>query len=256
MYLHLKDLAVVGEDHQMSVRRCDKQMLDKIFVLRLRTQTPFAAASLPRVGGDGRAFDVAGVGDGDGNVFVGDEIFDAEFDTGIDDDGSTSVGVHAADLGQFIDDHLTQNAFVLENILELGDVFDDLGVFVEDLLPLKRRQTTQLQIEDRLCLYLGEFKVRHDLIKLFEKLFFLFIASDAAPCGDLGRGRKISDQPLTGFVHATGISDQRNNVIERVDRLIQSFQDVSASLSLAKVKLRTTPDNLAAKLNERLDDLL
>ena len=80
MDLYLKDLAVVGEDHQKGVRRGNEQMLDKILVLGLGTETAFAAASLPRVCRDRCAFDVAGVGHGDRNIFVGNEVLDAKFD--------------------------------------------------------------------------------------------------------------------------------------------------------------------------------
>ena len=83
--LHLIDLAVVGEDHQISVRRGDEKMLDEILVLRRRAQTAFAAASLTRICRDRRALDVAGFGYRDRDVFVGDQVFDGELDAGVDD---------------------------------------------------------------------------------------------------------------------------------------------------------------------------
>ena len=135
--LYLKDLSVVGKDHQISVCRSDKQMLDKILILRLRPETPLAAASLTGVGGDRRAFDVAGVGDGDRDVFVGDQGLDIEFGVGIDDNRSASVTELSFDLHQFVGDDFAQHAFILENIFELRDVLDDLGVFVEDLFGVR-----------------------------------------------------------------------------------------------------------------------
>ena len=76
MNFQLIDHAIVGEDHQVRMRRSDKEMLDEVAVLRGSAEAAFAAASLTRVSRDRRALDVTTVRDGDRNVFVGDQIFD------------------------------------------------------------------------------------------------------------------------------------------------------------------------------------
>src|SRR6266404_2254579 len=142
-------------------------MLDEIVVLRLRTQTALAAAPLPRIGRDGRAFYVPGICDGDRHLLVGDQVFDIKLDTGVDNHSSASVTKLTPDLGQFVCDYLAQNAFVLKNILEFGDVFDYRLVFVEYLLAFESRQATQLQIEYCLSLNVGKIEAGYDLVEFF-----------------------------------------------------------------------------------------
>src|SRR4051794_6563210 len=100
-------------------------MLDKIFVLRLCTQTALSAAALSGISGDRRAFDVPGVCHGYSDVLVGDQVLDAQLYAGVDNDRPTLVGELPPDLCQFIDDDLPQNMLVLQNVLELSDVLDD-----------------------------------------------------------------------------------------------------------------------------------
>jgi hypothetical protein len=73
------DAALVGEDENVGVRRGDEEMLDEIFVARLHAGAARASAALHAVGGNGRALHVAGVADGDGDLLVGDQIFENDF---------------------------------------------------------------------------------------------------------------------------------------------------------------------------------
>ncbi len=76
MNFDLVDHAIVGEDHQISMRRCDEEMLDEIAVLGGSAEAAFSAAALARVSRDRRALDVTAVGYGDCHVFVGNQVFD------------------------------------------------------------------------------------------------------------------------------------------------------------------------------------
>ena len=53
-------------------------MLDEILFARLHAGAAGAAAALLAVGGDRRALHVAGVADGDGDLLVGDEVFELD----------------------------------------------------------------------------------------------------------------------------------------------------------------------------------
>ena len=75
--------AVCGEEHQVVVRRRGEEMLDEIVCpprvapsRAVMPITPFAAAALGAVGGDGGALDEAVVRDRDDDAFVRDEILD------------------------------------------------------------------------------------------------------------------------------------------------------------------------------------
>src|SRR4051812_4801900 len=105
-------------------------MLDNILVFRGRTQTALAAAALTRINGDGRSFDIAGDGYGNYNVLIRYQVLDRKFGTGVDDLGLSGIAEILFDLLKLVDDHLAKNAFVLQDILKLGDVLDDVLVLV------------------------------------------------------------------------------------------------------------------------------
>src|SRR5262249_14107278 len=152
------NLTVVGEDHQVSMSRSNEQVLDKIVVLRRRAEPTFAASSLTRIRRDRRSLYVAGFCDGDRDVLVFDQVLNSEFNISIDNDGTTLVAELLLHLDELVRDHLPEHALIRKNVLELGNVFDDLFVLFEDLLSLKRRQSAKLQVEDRLCLYISKSK--------------------------------------------------------------------------------------------------
>ncbi len=120
--LHLVNHAIVGEDHQVSVRRSDEQMLDEVLVLGHRAESAFAAAALALISGDRRALDVTALGDGDRHVFVGDQVFDRELGAFVDDLSAARVAKLLLDLFQFVADHPPQRALVRQNLFQLGDV--------------------------------------------------------------------------------------------------------------------------------------
>ena len=72
------DAAGVGEAEEIAVGGVDDELGDEVFVAGLHADAAGAAAALLAVGGDGGALEVAGVGDGDGDLLVGDEVFELE----------------------------------------------------------------------------------------------------------------------------------------------------------------------------------
>ncbi len=88
----------------------------------------------------------------------------------------------------------------------------DLGELVDDLLALEGGQPAQLHVEDR---------VRLELVDL-EQL----------------------DQALAGVVDLGRAPDQRDHLVEHVERLDQAAQDVGALLGLAEPELGAPPDDV------------
>ena len=106
---------------------------------------------------------------------------------------SPGIAVCLSDLAQLVHDDLPEHALVGENVLELGDVLDDLGVFVEDLLALEGRQPAKLQIEDRLCLDVGELEAaRSTFCSSLRNCSSRLAAGDATPFLDLAERREIA----------------------------------------------------------------
>ena len=83
--------AAVRENHDVGVRRGDEEVADEVLFARAHADAALAATALHAVGRDRRPLDVAGVGDRDRHVLVGDQIFDAELAALLDDDRSALV---------------------------------------------------------------------------------------------------------------------------------------------------------------------
>ncbi len=96
--------------------------------------------------------------------------------------------------------------------LQLGDLDLDLRQLVDDLLALQRGQAAQLHVEDRGGLDLVDVEQLHQ-----------------AGAGLLDRGRA---------------PDQGDDLVERVQRLDQTAQDVGALLGLAQPVRRAPDDDL------------
>ena len=112
------------------------------------------------------------------------------------------VAVLVDDLVELVVDDLALAGLVGEDVLEVGDLELDLGQAVDDLLPLEGGQPAQLHVEDRVGL---------DLVDV-EQL----------------------DQARAGVVDLGGATDQRDDLVEHVERLDQAAEDVRATLGLAR----------------------
>ena len=151
------DAAGVGETEQIGVGGFDDELGDEVLVTGFHADAAGAAATLLAVGGEGRALEVAGVGDGDGDLLVGDEVLELEVGGVVEDEGAALVAVTVADVGELGDDDLTEAGGGVEDELEGGDVFADLGEFAEELVDAESWvRRVELELEDGVDLLEGE----------------------------------------------------------------------------------------------------
>ena len=87
------DAAGVGEEQDVGVGGGEEELLDEILVARLHADAAGAAAALHAVDRDGRALQVAGVADGDGDLLVGDQVFEHDLGGFVVDLGAAFVAV-------------------------------------------------------------------------------------------------------------------------------------------------------------------
>ena len=104
------------------------------------------------------------------------------------------VAVLLDDLGELVGDDLPLAGLVGQDVLEVGDLELDGREVVDDLLALQGREPAQLHVEDRVGLQLVDLEQR--------------------------------DQALTGLVDLGRAPDQRDDLVEGVERLGQAAQDV------------------------------
>ena len=88
------------------------------------------------------------MGDRDGDLLVGDEVFKLDLGGLVDDLGAALVAVLVADVFEFLDDDLAQLLFAAEDLFVLGDFFPNLAEFVEDFVDRELGEAIELQFED------------------------------------------------------------------------------------------------------------
>ncbi len=171
-----------------------------------------AAASLGAVVRGQGALGVAAAGDRDDEVLVGDQVLHGEVTVGRDDLGASGYAELLHDRLQLVADDLPLARLVGEDVLEVGDDRLELGEPVHDLLALESRQAAQLHVEDRLGLDLVDLEQLH--------------------------------QAGAGLVDVRAAPDQRDHLVERVQRLGQAAVDVRVPLGLREAVAGTTLDDL------------
>ena len=215
--------AAVREDHDVGVRRGDEEVADVVLLARAHADPPLAAAPLRAVGRDRRPLDVAGVGDRDRHVFVGNQVLDAELAALVDDLGAALVAELLAHRLQLADHQPHQQLLAREDRAEPLDGLHQLEQLVEDLLPLEAGQPLQLHVEDRLRLELRQLELRL--------------------------------QPFARFGRALRSANQLDHLVEVIERDLEAFEDMGPGLGLAQLELGPAPHHFAAELDELLDDL-
>ena len=158
------DAAGVGEEHEVIVRAGGEKVLDKILVLARgvgafaggHADDALAAAALGAIGADGGALDEAGVGDGDDDAFVGDEVFDGDLAFVGNNVGQARGGVLGFYLAQFLFDDGHDAGFFREDVQQVLDALEDLGVFELDLVHFHAGQLVEAEVEDGVGLGFAE----------------------------------------------------------------------------------------------------
>ena len=133
------------------------------------------------------------------------------------------VAVALGDLEQLLLDQAVDLVLVAEQLAQLADALDEVGVLALDRVGLERGQLLQAQLEDRLGLDVGE--------------------------------AEALDQALAGGVAVARAADQLDDLVEVVERDQQALEAVDARLERAQLVLGAADDDLALVLDVVADDL-
>src|SRR5918994_1449806 len=189
------DLALVGEEEHVVVRRCDKEVVDVVALFELHPGDADPAAALLAERVDGDALQVTPVRDGDHHLLLGYEVLDLEVDALLGRDRRPAlVRVGRPDLAELLLDDPVDLGLVGQDAFEILDLLAQVPVLLLNLLALHRSEPLQPEIEDRLRLALGE--------------------PEALP------------QVLARRLHAARAADGRHDLVEIPERDEQSFEDV------------------------------
>src|SRR5256712_2795713 len=224
VHLQPVDLAAVGEEQEIRVRRGDEEVLDDVLFLRLHAGHALAATALAPVRLDVRPLDVARTRDRDHHLLVGQQVLDRELGGLGQDLGAPRVAVLLLDGQELAPDDRHQLRVGGEDALQLLDEGERLLVLLHDLVALELGQSLQPHVEDRARLDLREVEPRH--------------------------------QGHAGGVGALRLSDEPDHLVEMLDGLAQARQDVGALLGPGQVVARAPRDDLAAEADERVEHVL
>ena len=218
------DLADVGEEEEVIVRAGDEQPLDEVPLLGVGADDPLAPPTLLAVAGERHALDVSLVGDGDGDVLLGDEVLHVELLGLAGDLGAPGVAVAGFHLLHVVADEVVDEVVVGEDVAVVLDFFLELLVFGFDLFALEARQPGELHGEDGVGLEVAQLEALH--------------------------------QPVAGGVDVGTLLDDLDDLVDVVERDQEALDDVRPGLGPPQQEPRPTDDHLEPVLHERGEDLL
>ena len=205
--------------------RGDEEVLDVVLVLHVHPHHADPAAALLAVRGHREPLDVARARDRDDHVLLGDHVLELERVLAVHDlrAAIVALAVDLLDLEQLLADQRVDPGGVAEDRAELRDPLLQVAELVLDPLALEPRERAEPEVEDRLRLLLRELEARHQ------------------------RGAR-----LVGVVRG---ADQRDHLVEVVERDQVALQDVGALLGLPQLVLRPPRDDLALVVEVVPDEL-
>ena len=206
------------------MRRGDEDLLDEVVVGGHGAGLALSAALLRAVERDRVALHVAGVAHGDDHVLVRDQVLVGQIARLPKDLRTPGVAEVALHLAQLVLDDGEQELLAAQDGRQARDERLHLGQLVEDLLLLQAGEALQLHLQDGLRLDLGEREERLQLSR-----------------GDLPVLRGLDD---------------RDDLIDVVERDLVPEQDVLALLRLAQLVARAAGDHVAAVGDEPLEQRL
>jgi hypothetical protein len=116
------------------MRRVDDELRDEILFACLHAGAARAAAALLAIDGYRCALQIALMTDRDGDLLIGNKIFQLKFGGLVDDLRSARIAVAVADFFEFLDDDGAQLLVAPENFLVLGNLGANLFQLAENLV--------------------------------------------------------------------------------------------------------------------------
>ena len=206
------------------MRRGDVHLIDEILLARGRADDALAAAPLRAVGILRQALDIAAVRQRDDHVLLVDQVEHVDFAVHGRDLGAALVGVLAADLADLVADDAEHELLIGQHASVVGNLLLQLGVLGFELVALQSGQALEAHIQYGLSLAFGQAEARH--------------------------------QSIAGILWRAAAADQRDDLVDVIERDEQAFQNVAARLCLVQIVLRAPADDILLVLDVVVDHLL
>ena len=194
---------------------------DRVLVLEFGPGNPPATAALrPELFG-GRGLHVPGGGHREHQWVVVDEILDVEL-TRIDLQARTAgLGKGLAHLAQLVDDDLPELVLVAEDLLQTGDGLGEFGLFRLQIGTAETGEPTKLHVENVVGLDFGKGNGFSPTLR-----------------GDAGHER------FAGRRAILACADRRDDLVNEIEGLDETFDDVQALFGNIEAVLRAAGDDI------------
>src|SRR5215217_5946308 len=159
------NLALVGKEEHVVVRRRNKEVVDVVALFELHPGDADPAAALLAERVDRDALQVTPVGDRDYHLLLGYEVLYLEVDALLGRDRRPAiVRVGCLDLAELLLDDPVDPGLIGQDALEILDLLAQVPVLLLDLLALHSGEPLQPEVEDGLRLALGEPEPLHHVL--------------------------------------------------------------------------------------------
>ena len=138
------------------MRHRDEQPIDQILVLHVGRGLTAGTAVLRAIHTHRLGLGVAIAGERDDDRLVFDEIFHRQLGMIDHDLGPSLIAVLGADRDKLFPDHRQETLRARQDVRQVADALEHIGVLGHDLVALKACESVQTQIQNCLRLYLGE----------------------------------------------------------------------------------------------------
>ncbi len=248
------DPACIGEEHQVIMSGGGEKMFDKIILLFClpffccHANDAFAPAFLGAVTRYIGSFNQSVVSKRDNDPFIGNQILDVHLAFVRNNLRAARGGVLVLDELEFGLDHAQDAGFLRQNVQQVGDFFDQLGVFLTDFFTFQTGELIQAKLENRISLGLAECipAIGQPRLAANEDSDFLHL-----------RPREIESQQFDPrLVPAFGVANDFDEFIQMRQRDQVSLKGLGARLGILEFMPRAANDDLAAVLDVTGDDLL
>ncbi len=212
----------VREEQEPVMSGCHKKVFNNIVGPQLGALDALAATMLRAIVVAARSLDVSAAGDGDHHFFFGNQVFEVHVAAVAGHDlRSPLIAVLINNLGEFVGDNRPLTLWRGQDALEVRNLRFQLGSLVDNLLPLQCRESAQLHLENRPGLQVVNTEKRHE--------------------------------PLARVVDGGALSNERDDLIEGIERGEVAAQNVHALFGLLEAECGATHNDVNLVRDPRSD---
>ena len=194
---------------------------------------------------------------GDHHIFAVDQIFNVDIRAVRRDFGATLIAELIADQFQLFTDHFHQALCATQDMQQLGNLFQQFFVFVEQFFVLKAGQFLQTQIQNRLGLLFSQvvLTVTHAELRLQPLRTRCIVASAFQHGGHVAQIPRTGNQRRFRFRRGWCTANQLNDWVDVCQCNGQRFKDMRTVAGFTQFENSTASHHFTAVTHKRAQNI-